>query len=224
VELAKYAPVSGGTDCGVLLPTSSVEAREKAQRCVLDSLATGHAFQLIDWLQQDRDARGGYFYVGPAADSWIHSFSFSARGSDSLPREATLSETTCQTFAPKQGCAISEQELCLECIGRVESSLACSIPVRGTAGKCLGPGNYGRTKGFNDGECCPDLREVAHEIAYTDASGRPNRCGDPIGAAAFSCVEGHCGDGRCEEAESIPCGCPLDCPSARISDDADAGL
>jgi hypothetical protein len=224
-ELAKYAATSGSRDCGTLLPTSSVDDRAMAQRCVLDALAAGQAFQLIDWLQKDPDARGGYFYVGPATDAWIHTFGFSSRGPASLPTEATLGETTCHTLAAKKDCTIAEQELCLECVEQVESSLTCSIPRRGTSGKCLGlGGNYGRSKDFNDGECCPGLREVYRQLAYHDVSGRVTSCYDPIGGAAFACVEGGCGDGRCEEPEAEPCGCPVDCPSARISDDADAGL
>jgi hypothetical protein len=56
---------------------------------------------------------------------------------------------------------------------------------------------------------------------YAGDDEHPQCLQEPLRVSA--CIEGQCGDGRCEAAEAVHCGCTLDCPSAAWSD-ADAGI
>lgn len=51
---------------------------------------------------------------------------------------------------------------------------------------------------------------------------RERVCDQPVGFRNYVCVEGRCGDGRCEVPEQAPCGCPQDCASA-VWQSTDAG-
>jgi hypothetical protein len=73
---------------------------------------------------------------------------------------------------------------------------------------CAGPGVYQRGK-EGGASCCANLNEY-YRLA---ASGSTNEltCQQPVGHAEFGCIEGRCGDGRCELGERGACGCTLDC-------------
>jgi hypothetical protein len=219
-------PNHDAIDCGVLAVAASLEARTKAQRCVLDALAAGRAFKLIDWLQDNENGRGALAYAWTGASQRVSVFDYTSNGpmypQAELRGNATLGETVCRTLETKSNCQVTPTDLCLECVDLVESSLECSRPARGTPGKCLGPGNYGRGKGYNPGFCCPGLREVMQQVPSYSGEDLEPICSFAI-QPSFACIEGRCGDGRCEDAEAVRCGCPLDCPSAVFGNDADAG-
>lgn len=80
---------------------------------------------------------------------------------------------------------------------------------------CRGPGVYQRGKEGGP-SCCPDLNTYYRLVAYnrsTDGMASDGRvCDDPVGHAEFGCLEGTCGDGRCEVGEEGECACTVDCP------------
>jgi hypothetical protein len=73
---------------------------------------------------------------------------------------------------------------------------------------CGGPGVYQRGK-EGGVSCCARLTEY-HRQVVNRAPPEPS-CQEPVGFAAFGCVQGSCGDGVCETGEDGACGCTLDC-------------
>ncbi|MDB4976012.1 MAG: hypothetical protein JWN48_4353 [Myxococcaceae bacterium] len=86
------------------------------------------------------------------------------------------------------------------------------------ASACNGPGNYTASKGISDGPCCPGLHTEYHRTPAFVGDALIAACVTPVGYAAYACVEGVCGDGRCEAAEAVACGCETDCPGAVYGD------
>ncbi len=75
---------------------------------------------------------------------------------------------------------------------------------------CRQAGNYQAGKEGSYQPCCAGLVEVAQR-SKAEVNG-VLACGDPP-LRVYACIEGRCGDGRCEAPENVPCGCVLDCPS-----------
>jgi hypothetical protein len=46
---------------------------------------------------------------------------------------------------------------------------------------------------------------------YRQVGNGAGACIEPVGVANFSCLEGRCGDGKCEAGEQGACGCDADC-------------
>lgn len=80
--------------------------------------------------------------------------------------------------------------------------------------ECRGPGNYQAGKEGSYRPCCEGLNEVFQELPATDDRGARVCIAPPL--RVYACVEGRCGDGRCEEPEAVPCGCAADCPDAAL--------
>jgi hypothetical protein len=60
--------------------------------------------------------------------------------------------------------------------------------------------------------CCPGLRQLQTlSEAYVNGESTPSCVQEPLNS--FSCIQGLCGDGICEDAEA-PCGCGVDCPNS----------
>jgi hypothetical protein len=76
---------------------------------------------------------------------------------------------------------------------------------------CAMSGNFFSTKDFKGPLCCPGVTTLRHN--YPTMRGEERECGFGF-AGYYACIEGSCGDGRCEPAEAVPCACPADCPSA----------
>jgi hypothetical protein len=74
---------------------------------------------------------------------------------------------------------------------------------------CAGPGVYQRGKEGGT-RCCADLNEY-YRLAASGSGTAELTCHEPVGHAEFGCIEGRCGDGRCELGERGACGCTLDC-------------
>jgi cytochrome c553 len=89
-------------------------------------------------------------------------------------------------------------------------------------GVCHGVGHYqvGKEGGYLP--CCAGLHEALQQEAGETGDTRERICSDSVVHRNYVCVEGTCGDGRCEAPESIACGCPKDCPSA-VWQGTDAG-
>jgi len=87
---------------------------------------------------------------------------------------------------------------------------------------CHGVGHYevGKEGGYLP--CCANLREVFQLVAGERGDPHERVCDEPIGHRNYACIEGSCGDGRCEAPEALACGCPQDCPSA-VWEVVDAG-
>ena len=77
---------------------------------------------------------------------------------------------------------------------------------------CRGPGNYQAGKEGSYRPCCEGLTEQSQELPATDQRGERVCIQPPL--RVYACVEGSCGDGRCEPEEEVPCGCAEDCPDA----------
>jgi hypothetical protein len=78
-------------------------------------------------------------------------------------------------------------------------------------GPCRPLGRYVAGKGLDGSDyepCCAGLNEIFTQSASTDASGAAVCVQIP--ARTYSCIQGSCGDGTCEEPERS-CGCPEDC-------------
>jgi hypothetical protein len=73
-------------------------------------------------------------------------------------------------------------------------------------------GNYEVSKEGGYRPCCDGLRQV-YQLSAGYGYGDQNVCTQPV-INVFACIEGSCGDGRCEAPEAVGCGCTLDCQSA----------
>jgi hypothetical protein len=77
---------------------------------------------------------------------------------------------------------------------------------------CLGPGGpYQRGKAIEPNAnaslvCCEGLYTYDRQV-----DNGAGACTEPVGVANFSCLEGSCGDGKCEAGEQGACGCEADC-------------
>jgi hypothetical protein len=76
---------------------------------------------------------------------------------------------------------------------------------------CAMSGNFSNTKDFKGPLCCPGVTRLSYESPIM--RGGKRECGFGF-AGHYACIEGSCGDGRCEPAEALTCVCPADCPSA----------
>ncbi|HEX4335494.1 MAG TPA: hypothetical protein VH062_06240 [Polyangiaceae bacterium] len=85
---------------------------------------------------------------------------------------------------------------------------------------CRGAGNYEAGKEGSYLPCCEGLQEVEQLQSATQGDNLEHICAPAIGVRKYACVAGRCGDGRCEPAESVPCGCVQDCPSAAWGPDS----
>lgn len=74
---------------------------------------------------------------------------------------------------------------------------------------CVRAGVYSRGKEGGP-SCCAGFEELGRLVLVNQGTAE-ERCEEPPGHAAFGCIEGECGDGRCEPGEQGPCGCDLDC-------------
>jgi hypothetical protein len=83
----------------------------------------------------------------------------------------------------------------------------------GATTECRGPGLYNYGKGSPRLPCCAGYQEFYLETpGYDDMMHKA--CAPAPGGGTYACLEGVCGDGRCEDAESAACGCITDCPGA----------
>jgi hypothetical protein len=80
--------------------------------------------------------------------------------------------------------------------------------------ECRGLGNYHAGKEGGYRPCCEGLNEQPQQLRATNEQGA-EVCAD-LPLRVYACVEGTCGDGRCEDPEAVACGCPADCPIARL--------
>lgn len=78
--------------------------------------------------------------------------------------------------------------------------------------ECRGMGRYQAGKEGSYLPCCGGLTEVFWRVGGEQDGQRV--CADPPGHREYACVEGTCGDGRCEPGEDGACGCAADCPGA----------
>ena len=77
---------------------------------------------------------------------------------------------------------------------------------------CNPVGHYevGKEGGYKP--CCPGLTQLQTQVeGYIGDESTPSCWQPPLNS--FSCIQGTCGDGICEEAEA-PCGCGVDCPDS----------
>ena len=84
----------------------------------------------------------------------------------------------------------------------------------GLEGRCHGVGHYQAGKEGGYLPCCTGLSEVFLQVAAEQGVSHERVCIEPIGFRNYACIEGRCGDGRCEAPEGLACGCAQDCPSA----------
>jgi len=81
------------------------------------------------------------------------------------------------------------------------------------SGDCYPVGRYGNGKEGGYKPCCPGLTQLFTFVqGYVNGESTPS-CVAPTGSNSYSCIQGICGDGICEDAEA-PCGCGLDCPDS----------
>jgi len=213
-EFAKRAALKP-VDCGELKIDANTEAREHGRQCVVDAIAAHHAFQFLQW-RMGIDSRLATAFVSAGFGDFVSILTY-----DNYMGSATINEQLCRTVRSDAKCVVSGTSLCLECSGEVETSVLCSTPDPKLNGACRGPGNYevGKEGGYEP--CCSGLREVFQSSSgYAD--GNVKACWQPP-LRVYACIEGHCGDGRCEDPEGVACGCALDCPRAIWSDE-DAGV
>jgi len=97
-------PNDDAVDCGMLTINASLDARVKAQRCVLDALAADRALKLIDWQQDDQNGRGALIYAWPGPNHLVSVLDYTSNGPTyPLPdlrgaaRRADLSNTRSET-------------------------------------------------------------------------------------------------------------------------------
>ncbi len=82
----------------------------------------------------------------------------------------------------------------------------------GGSSDCNPVGRYGVGKEGGYKPCCPGLTELfTYAQSYANGESTPT-CVSPE-YRSFSCIQGTCGDGICEDAEA-PCGCGVDCPDS----------
>ena len=209
--LAKHLTSKVASDCGVLAEGANTDEIASAQRCVLDAMAAQRSFELI-W-SFDPASGGAQAYVSLGGSEPVAWLTYGAARDGVAGAGALVGELLCRSFELAPNCQASDSDLCLRCQGRIESSMACDEYSR-PPGACHGPGNYSAGKGNQYVPCCPGLREVFQQVRAEDGAGQ-SICAD-VPARIYACVEGSCGDGRCEEPEAVPCGCPQDCPSASV--------
>jgi hypothetical protein len=91
------------------------------------------------------------------------------------------------------------------------------------AAACRSIGHYevGKEGGYLP--CCAGLHEELQQVASERGDAHERVCEGPAGYRNYVCVEGSCGDGRCETPEQARCGCPQDCRSA-VWQVSDAGV
>jgi hypothetical protein len=77
---------------------------------------------------------------------------------------------------------------------------------------CRRAGNYQAGKEGSYQPCCGGLVEVPQR-SKAEVNGALACVDLPL--RVYACIEGSCGDGRCETAENVPCGCALDCPGVQ---------
>jgi hypothetical protein len=160
-----------------------------AVRCVLDASAAKRTFALI--VATDSSHRSAYA-GGPRLHAVITSDG------------AVLRTATCDALALRPGCTPSASDLCLYCPAPIELSAECAVV---TNDACNEPGNYSDAM-----PCCPGLRAVAQRSKVFGDDSLGSCVDGPL--QLHACIEGSCGDGRCEPEEAVACGCALDCPVA----------
>lgn len=177
-------------DCGKLTPAASATDATAASECVLGALAAGKTFALIQGeaslLLTQRTV-----YVGGPALSTIFQYQERVDLSASSGARNDVSSQSCRTLAKAAGCTPGGTELCLRCTDEVERGVQCWGQAEGS---CEPAGSHPGTPTL---ACCAGLQQVS--------SSGPG-CG-----STHACIEGYCGDGRCETAEADACGCALDC-------------
>ena len=211
-EVAMRGSGKGAVDCGVLRSDESGDAYQRAHDCVLEAQENGHPFRLIHRLQ-GTDSLVAAGYAWPGGEGFASILHYDSDPSGGSGAGAIIDEETCDGLEAEPGCAVSAATLCLVCSQRVELSIACMANVP-ASGECRGSGNYqvGKEGGYQP--CCAGLREVFQQ-SFAEVNGAPGCWEPPL--RVYACVQGSCGDGRCEEPEAVPCGCALDCPSAVVA-------
>jgi hypothetical protein len=194
-------------DCGELVEDASVQQRSAARDCVLAAFhakssvqARGEAGRRRPWLGGRLCVRGG--------DALVSILHYDPGPIEGRKRPRMITGQACSALGELDDCDLSpSQELCLSCVQPIEQSLACQAPVE--QGGCRAAGNYQAGKEGSYQPCCPGLSEVFQK-SKLEINGAPT-CGD-LPLRVYACIEGSCGDGRCEAPENVPCGCKLDCP------------
>jgi len=84
----------------------------------------------------------------------------------------------------------------------------------GVSGDCYPVGRYAVGPGeAEDKPCCPGLTQLPTLVeSNVNDEPTPSCVQEPL-HRYFSCIQGSCGDGICEDAEA-PCGCGVDCPDS----------
>lgn len=221
-ELAARLGSSKPVDCGTLQVNALAADVLAARTCALDALAAKRPFQLIEWTEDDENRRTANLYAYAGADGFVSVFGYlqikpPAMTISPANGELGLYEERCKGLQKDDDHMCASGAVCLACKDLVESSWTCDAPPAPGV-PCLPVGTYARGKGPNPGRCCAPLREVSQMDAVSATPDAARVCEWPVHYALFACVEGSCGDGRCEEPERVECGCKLDCA------DADAGL
>ena len=212
----QVASIAGATaiDCGSLAIGADVAMRERAQRCVLEAQEGKHAYKLIVQVQ-GIDSSVSQGYASPGGAGFASALSYDSDPSGGSRLGALITEQSCRSLQRVPACQPSETTICLECLQTVESSIVCHGRSAGDA--CRGRGNYEAGKEGSYLPCCAGLREVFQQRASYRSEDNQRVCDQPP-LRVYACIEGRCGDDRCEDAEAVPCGCSLDCPTAIVSE------
>lgn len=195
-------------NCGAIGLAASLAERLSAQRCAFEAASEGRPFQL-SYALQDGDSTDTEFYSslgGPL-------ITIMRRGDTGQVR-TEISEFTGRGLSLLLNCEPSAKKLCLELREYLESGLLCTASAY--TSPCRGAGNYEAGKEGSYQPCCPGLREVFQKRAAQVGESAERMCID-LPLRVYACVEGRCGDGRCEAPEAVVCGCEADCPSASPS-------
>ncbi len=195
-------------DCGRLSASPASVDAEKAVQCVLDAIAAGKSFALIQGdsslLTTERNV-----FVGTPKLASIFKYGEYVQ----LPRARTeVSSQSCKTLVRTPGCTPSGTDICLGCDGELERGVQCT----GTNDfvECNEAGNYDRNMGkAGTLPCCVGLSQVEQRAQLKSDDSTSTCSFTPM--RLFACIQGFCGDGRCEPEEAIACGCELDCPIAK---------
>jgi hypothetical protein len=101
----------------------------------------------------------------------------------------------------------SEDEM--DNVGDSGPQLFANLALESSPADCNPAGNYDRVVA-PPRACCPGLQQVEQRMELFRDDGTSTCSFTPV--RLYACVEGICGDGRCEAPEAVACGCSLDCP------------
>jgi hypothetical protein len=192
----------GATDFGTVPIRSDIAVMQTARQRVLDALAAKQPFKL----RIQRMGTDSLLFDAYASDGTRASVLQRDLALDPSERDEDLYAQLCDTLAVDTNCMMqSGGSLCLLCKGSIESSKECAPQLPN--GECNRAGSVD-THVYRP--CCEGLRALFPLLPRDDLDGK-TMC-VPSQQMAMACIEGRCGDGRCESGERQPCGgCTADC-------------